>query len=658
MGHKMLIVLFLFFLLTEAHLFGQQPDTLSLQEIQVNEKRITRPQGGIPVQSLEAIQLQRIAGNSVADALRHFAGVNVKDYGGIGGLKTVQVRSLGAQHTGVFVDGVPMSDAATGQIDLSRLLIDLSQDLSLTSGGAVDLFRPARWFGLASALSLQTISPGFGHQSVKVRAGLRAGSFGLFQPFAHVDLKTSQNSRAQLATRYLKADGIYPFRITNGSQPGEWMQRHNSDVENFGLHAKLVLRLPHATLDYGALFDHSKRGLPGAVTLYNPRASQRIANTDLNQHLRWASSRGKSQHQLLVRHALMQLHYLDPDFLNQQGRLEQFYNQQEFYVSQLWGLSSGNFRFTASNDFTLNTLNTDHLPLNPCRLSWHQLIAAGWQNVRWETTTHLLWMHAAELKTTAQSGKQYHPLSPGLSVAWRTSQNSSSKIRFMMKRSFRLPSFNELFYNIVGNPSLVPERATMANLGWVGSTVWRQTELHWQLDAFHSRLHDKIIAIPTKNLFVWSMRNIGYVVTTGMEAGLNTSTTLNKKLLLVQHLNYTLQIATDRSSAASPSYGHQLQYLPVHTLNWFAQLSAGNFWAGLGLYANSHRFYLPENIAPNRLPPWYTADISLGYETKGLSIPVTIKAEASNLFNHQYEIIRSFPMPGRALMLTLTANSP
>lgn len=56
----------------------------------------------IPAQRLEGEQLQRLNSHSLADALRYFAGVQIKDYGGMGGLKTINVRNMGSHHVGVF----------------------------------------------------------------------------------------------------------------------------------------------------------------------------------------------------------------------------------------------------------------------------------------------------------------------------------------------------------------------------------------------------------------------------------------------------------------------------------------------------------------------------------------------------------------------------
>ena len=60
----------------------------------------------------------------VSEAIRRFTGVQVRDYGGVGGLKTVNVRSLGSEHTAVFVDGVQVSHAQNMQVDLGRLNLD------------------------------------------------------------------------------------------------------------------------------------------------------------------------------------------------------------------------------------------------------------------------------------------------------------------------------------------------------------------------------------------------------------------------------------------------------------------------------------------------------------------------------------------------------
>lgn len=66
----------------------------------------------IPSQKLSGKELQNLNSHTVADALRYFSGVQLKDYGGVGGIKTVNIRSMGTNHMGVFYDGIELSKRA------------------------------------------------------------------------------------------------------------------------------------------------------------------------------------------------------------------------------------------------------------------------------------------------------------------------------------------------------------------------------------------------------------------------------------------------------------------------------------------------------------------------------------------------------------------
>ena len=64
-----------------------------------------------PQQTLTAEDLSAMGVVDMPGALRRMAGVNLRDYGGAGGLKTVSVRGLGAAHTIVTYDGLAVGDA-------------------------------------------------------------------------------------------------------------------------------------------------------------------------------------------------------------------------------------------------------------------------------------------------------------------------------------------------------------------------------------------------------------------------------------------------------------------------------------------------------------------------------------------------------------------
>lgn len=100
-----------------------------LDEVVVTVRRIQKEV--IPVQELSGNQLQRLSSHSVADALRYFSGIQIKDYGGVGGLKTVNIRSMGTNHVGVFYDGIELGNAQNGQVDLGRFSLDNMEAVTL-----------------------------------------------------------------------------------------------------------------------------------------------------------------------------------------------------------------------------------------------------------------------------------------------------------------------------------------------------------------------------------------------------------------------------------------------------------------------------------------------------------------------------------------------
>lgn len=148
-------------------LFAQQQKvdtthTYFIPEVTVSDIYQTREvRSTAPLQLFSKEALKNLHALQVSDAVKHFAGVTVKDYGGIGGLKTVSIRSLGAQHTVVGYDGIAITDCQTGQIDIGRFSLDNVDQLSLSNGQSDNIFQPARFFASAGILDIQTLTPRF-----------------------------------------------------------------------------------------------------------------------------------------------------------------------------------------------------------------------------------------------------------------------------------------------------------------------------------------------------------------------------------------------------------------------------------------------------------------------------------------------------------------
>lgn len=133
-----------------------------------------------------------------------------------------------------------------------------------------------------------------------------------------------------------------------------------------------------------------------------------------------------------------------------------------------------------------------------------------------------------------------------------------------------MPSFNDLYYGQTGNIRLKPENASQLNVGLTYSkriSDWLPY-VSATVDAYSNRITDKIVAIPTKNLFIWSMVNLGKVDIKGIDFTASVSVQPAEKYVLSLSGNYTYQRAldvtnSDPSTLEGKTYKHQIAYTRV-----------------------------------------------------------------------------------------------
>ena len=250
-------------------------DSIGLQEVVITEKYSDREmRATAPHRVLTAEQLRQLNALQISDAVKHLPGVTIRDYGGIGGLKTISVRSLGAHHTAVSYNGIVLSDQQTGQIDIGRFSLDNVERLTLHNGQDDRIFRPARTYAAASALEISTSIPHFDNNDhFKGKASLKGGSFGLFNPSLLLNSKFSENVSATFSSEWMSSQGNYPYVLRYGSSVGDSTskeRRINGDVENLRLESSVHTQFgSHSRGNIHLYYYNSERGLPGATIFYN-----------------------------------------------------------------------------------------------------------------------------------------------------------------------------------------------------------------------------------------------------------------------------------------------------------------------------------------------------------------------------------------------------
>ena len=199
---------------------SQQDSIHTIKEVVITA-RLTQ-QEIVPSQSLKGAELQRLNSQSVADALRYFSGIQLKDYGGVGGIKTVDIRSMGTHHLGIFYDGIELGNAQNGQIDLGQFSLDNIEEISLYNGQKSAIFQPASDFGNAGSVYIRTRKPRFFNgKNYNLKLKAKYGSSDLVRLSALWEQHILPTVSTSLNAEHLTSSGKYKFNYRRVTPNGE-----------------------------------------------------------------------------------------------------------------------------------------------------------------------------------------------------------------------------------------------------------------------------------------------------------------------------------------------------------------------------------------------------------------------------------------------------
>lgn len=625
-----------------------------LKEVQVSARRDNNgKRSAAPSHSLDAAKILTTGVTDISDALKRLPGVNLRDYGGSGGMKTVSVRGLGTQHTGVLYDGVALGDARGGQIDLSRYSLDNLSSLTLNIGDADDIYIPARSLASAATLSVNTLrNPDLMSRHPEISVRLRAASFMTLNPYVRIGLSNGENLGMSLAGEYTHAKNNYPITIRNGSTTTH--ERRNNSQLNLGHVEWNGIWKPTvaSTLQAKAYWFDNSRHLPGPVTYYNNVSHERLREKNtFGQIVYNVRLSGKLSLKAIAKYNWSYSRYEDEDGRYHGGFIDQRYYQQEEYgaATLLYRPVSG-LSLAYAADFWHNSLRSNlTTDSRPIRNSLLQSLSAKWQVWRLTLTARGLLSIIHDRSETTPSGKTETKLSPSVGVSLQPIASEDWHLRASYKNVFRMPTFNELYFYHYGTVNLDPETADQLNLG----TTWGHRVTDWlpridiTVDGYLNLVRNKIVAMPY-NMFVWTMTNLGRVRILGLDITLNADFRVTEGHNLMVSGNYSYQRAAPRTDRAMLDWMKQVAYTPLNSGAW--SLTWKNPWVNAVAHGTgcSARYPTSNNVAGTRISGYMEIGFTLYREFAFRGCSLELRADLVNALDRRYEIIARYPMPGRS----------
>lgn len=602
-----------------------QADTLAPSRVSATQ-RLCPPVSAVSGETLRS-------STSLADAVRTFSGVQIRDYGGAGGLKTINVRSLGSAHTAIFLDGLPIDNAQNMQPDLGRIDVEALESAELFVGGRQRLLQSAKEAGSASSLYLESAMP----RSALFRLRLRGGAFGTVSPSLLWESRLGGRTGARITVGLDRADGRYSFH-EKGAGYDTVMVRENGDLLALRSSAQFYFTPDGGSYNARISYYGSERGLPGPVFKQAggyphslDRQSDRSFTVQGGGHQELGS--GLS---LLVKakYAREGLTLLDVSEQDPGVSATWDYLLQTGYMSGALGWQPLRWlNLSAAADLQGETLRS-RLP-DASRLSFYGAASACFMPGRWKISASLQYMGS-------RGAGRYSFLSPSLTLDWGPSRGWD--FGGLVKRSCRLPSFNDLYCTAAGARALLPEKVVQTSAWW----MWNRTYGKWSFRAreelYFNHVTDKIVAVPGGSLFRWTMYNIGAVRIYGDDWDLQAEYRNGSSAFFRTRARYSYQWAheTDGTALDAPALG-QIAYIPLHSATFELSGGKGAWGASAQLFVCSERFTSSSNRPDMRLAPWNCLDLTLSW--KALS-SLELRLEVKNLLNTQYQIIKQYPMPG------------
>lgn len=636
---------------SRAQLREQKVREVSVQAQRQDERRIELNSSKIDRKTIQELQPE-----DLGVLMQKFPGVALKSYGGLGGLKTFSVRSLGSQHTATVLDGFLLQNAQVGQLNLGQIPTNSIECVRLGTSNYQTLSPVSALFG-GNELAITTFEGSTSFNSRKIRVSSKYGSFGQFDDYLAFQY-AKEKIGITVHGKYRRAEGNYPFRLKVLNYTYDGIQKNNQ-LEELHSGATLFFRPNSMKQAIRLIYRNTfiDQGLPGATVLYNSYNKQYLNTTQQSFSADWTDKWGLAKVRYYGTYQNDKQIYTDSFYLNQAHLLRKVYKQNNGSL----GFSISKNKFGELLTF-YGGIEERYAQLNIG--SQNSIVPERWQTYanaglkvnekKFLLDIRLGYQFVLERDSVGLSFNQRNLFAPALNLESREIGRINWKAGVFLASTSRLPSFNELYYSQVGNKQLKPEEAKQVVLSNGISKSFKKWFFTSKIQIYYNNITNKILAIPTKNLFVWSIQNIGTVHASGVDFVQSVQIQLNENWNTSLMANYSFQRSIDRSSSISPSYGHQIAYTPEHTANIDLSIYRNRTGVRFSSIYVGERFSLNENIPMNLLEPFYTFDLSIFQSfTIKAKHQFNLQVQVKNCADVSYTYVRSFVMPGRNYLLSL-----
>ena len=606
----------------------------SFPEISVEAERyvLSRERVFIPYSIISKDDIDNFNSRQISDLLSRETSLFIRDYGGLGGIKTVSLRGTSSAQTLVMLEGMRINSIQSNSSDLSSIPASLLKSVEILRGGNSAISGGSSLGG--------TINFNLNDRpDKKLTANIGYGSINEYLASVTANANISDHASIGAGFEYLRSDGDYPFEINNYGE-SKTVKRENAAYQNAGLMINSSFKSGNWQNKIIALGRLTERGSPGPVLLgYVSPDNAKLYEKETDIIVKTERDFGGDYFKAAAMYRHNYERYFDPESINAlRGDTNSIFRTNEMQFRSSYNLNVLPFQIDFGIDGAYSQLNGDFLqPEVNGKVSRTSCGASASMvySLQGEMFVNSL---IAAVRYDLFSDL---PASPSALIGSSIAFNDiSTVLKTQVSYNYRPPGFNEMYYLNYGTASLVPEKSISYNL----SVSYVDNIFNAEINGFVIDTKDQIIAVP-KSPLVWSARNLASVLSRGIEltAGLKLF-----KDVLTTGFSYTLQKVSDNDPGSS-TFGKIVQYSPQELASGFIRFAYSGFTVNASGRYNGFTYALPDNSYESLVRSFYVVDINLQKRFVVDKINLILRFDVINLFDARFYVVKNYPMPGRIL---------
>ncbi len=542
---------------------------------------------------------------------------------GPGMVSTLAHRGNNAEQVRIYWKGIPLNHPALGLVDLSVMPAALFGQVSvINTGSSAQLGNGA--LGGSVVLNSSPSKPGVSaewHSSV--------GSYGFFQQMASVSVN---KGRWSSSTRFLwmQSDNDYTYQPLFGDpQPlpnADYQQRHVMQDVRYNVDENTYIE--------AALWLSDKTTNIPPTTNANPRSREMLEDNNAVGSLSF-----------------------NRVFTNRSGMLVQYgyLHADQYYRSEFPDINSYNparthfaehhhygawkkLRFKVGQQYTHSSGPGPNLSEGNVQ-QFYALFG--------QVSADLTARFTSQLSLRQEWVNGYDPpLAFGWLNEYHISDEHTAWAR--LSRNYRVPTLNQLYWQPVGNPDLLPEDNVLMEIGW-----------RWRLLP-QSQAGVTLYGSETSNYIqwrpgiggLWAAQNVREVMAYGAEVHWDAEW----RLSTLQSFGATIRFSAGRAYSTGdddPHRGNQLIYQPVYRSANTLFYRYNQWEVSLRSRYASEMFSLPAHQPSVRLPEVLLFSGGIQREWTFKHLRMRTQCFVENMGNAQYELQLGRPMPGTNWLLAV-----